>query len=83
MLLRFLNERVIDKKFNNATELTTVLQGWKDFAELNELGLDQYWKNLSFDETSKCVFFPTESGEKFIVALIKDFTETSSPLASP
>lgn len=71
MLLRFLNERVVDRKFNNIEELAAVLEKWPEFAEINNLGLDKYWKHLSFDEASKAIFFPTEDGEKFIVALIK------------
>jgi len=61
MLKRFLDELVIDKKFNNAEELEAILE--------------KYWKQLSFDESSRSIFFPTEDGGKFIVALIKDFVE--------
>ena len=75
MLKRFLDELVIDKKFNNAEELKAVLEKWPIYAEINNLGLEKYWKQLSFDETSRAIFFPTESGEKFVVARIKDFVE--------
>ncbi len=83
MLRRFLDEMVVNKRFNNATELEAVLKTWKDYAEINNLGLEEYWKHLSFDETSRSIFFPTEDGEKFVVALIKDFAEDNSPLDSP
>ncbi|AKM81223.1 MAG: hypothetical protein UT13_C0001G0262 [Candidatus Pacebacteria bacterium GW2011_GWF2_38_9] len=75
MLKRFLDELVIDKKFNNAEELEAILKKWPEFAEINSLGLEKYWKQLSFDESSRSIFFPTEDGGKFIVALIKDFVE--------
>jgi hypothetical protein len=80
MLKRFLDELVIDKKFSNAEELEAVLKKWPEFAEINNLGLEKYWKQLSFDGSNKSIFFPTEDGGQFIVALIKDFIETEETL---
>jgi hypothetical protein len=70
MLLRFLDENIINIKFISEKELKNALEKWPDFAKKNGLELDDKWNEISIDLLGEYIYCGNSFTGDFVIGII-------------
>lgn len=69
MALKFLDERIIGKEFENEADLQEVLKTWPQFAKENGLEVDHEWDSI--DLYGERIGFEGSIGGPFVIGIIE------------
>ena len=70
LLLRFLDENIINKKFASEEELKNVLDQWPIFAVRNNTILDDKWGEISINFLKEYIYCGGSLGGDFVIGII-------------